>query len=129
MAACLAMLTERTLDYVLYKVKTVPNRTKDKYYVPTREAILYLLEHDLWFGGEIAIPKQPTTFPFTLSVELGKHKALVTVKSQVYDDALHAVVYDPITKKFYDPQKDEPQDPSQYEIVAWGTVINNFFND
>lgn len=126
---CLAMLTNRSLNYVLSKVHLRIDLNKCPLpYLSVAGAIRYLIDENFLYGGPLNFSPPLTPAEgikrFSADVLVGDCNALLTVKSKILKDGLHAVVWDGTTKTIFDPQHDEPKKASEYEIIEWATIMD-----
>lgn len=124
MAACVAMLTNTSLDDVLTKARILKaTDLGGMEYLPTNEAIIYLARHMLCYGivgGPIEFTKETKIVSFGISLE---QNALLGVPSPNYEGEQHAVVWDASIQMIRDPLKAEPQSLLDYKVLEWAPIV------
>lgn len=128
-ACCLAMVTGTDTNYVLARVHLRVDGTCPRPYVPMREAIKFLFDHDLSYGSPFVFAEAMRTDRgvnslVSRSIELTQvHNALLSVRSTRIEGHLHMVVWNAGTHEVYDPQEIHPRELADYAIVEWANLV------
>lgn len=125
MAACVAMICEVDLDYVLEKAefKNAPDGSGKKYLGDTN-AVIFLAQHGWRYGSG---PHWPEGVKFKEGCEISISvdcievmRAMVSVDSEIYDhEGGHSVVWCPDQRMILDPQYGVLQPVHRYTIREW----------
>jgi hypothetical protein len=119
------MLAGVNLEHVLDRArlhKAPDGSGKD--YLTNREAVRYLLSWNLCLGAMAKFRYERLDGAGRVSiVDVDRAPALVGVRSKRIPGAEHAVVWDPETRKVFDPQEAEPQELSSYEVYEWWPLL------
>ena len=126
-ACCVAMLADVTLEEVLENAQLhqAPDGS-GKMYLTNREALRFLLLHWKTLGLMIKFFYERLSFDEGGLVcnAIDKAHALVGVKSRKYVSGEHAVVWNADERMIYDPQEDEPQPLSGYQVYEWWPLLD-----
>lgn len=98
-------------------------------YVPMKEAIRFLMEHDYLYGSGFAFdePLKPQSDTGIIMGELVKltqnYHAMLTVKSPTMEGQLHMVVWNWNDGFVYDPIDGAKRTLDNYEIIEWANIL------
>lgn len=120
-ACCVAMIAGVSLQDVLNKARLTeaPDDSK-KPYLTNYESAIFLWEHGFMFGCVGRWNFEQIDMSSGLAFQdVHKIPAIVGVRSEIYKDKEHAVVWCPDRQMILDPQKDEPQKITNYLVYEW----------
>ena len=123
LAACLAMVTDKTLEYVLANASLSYCDEYDLEYLPLTEAIHYLADHCMTMG--VSITPQSKMFEgiqeFNAVIQVDNADSILTVPSNNLEGARHCIVYS--GGEIYDPYPiNQVKTLEELEVFEWWLI-------
>lgn len=126
MAACVAMVTNSSLQQVREACHFRFNRDHNFYYIPDKELVRFLANRYYRLGMRADLSQREIkSYYEDIAVYIPLQvPAILTVESRNFPDVKHAVVWDPELRKIRDPQIEEPQELNEYKVFEWDPVTD-----